>query len=362
MNRSDYQSVNDYFWFLSKLYDRKLNYLHTFDAKRMSSDDPMIDRDSCHISNLLILLFGAYNDLLVTNGEKNIDITGNPVTLFLDAISPVMETLLESIEKNSEINSLYLRIHYKMYLSMKEKTEKSYLEFRNVFFENIDIFTDHDKHDMHYCLITAIVMTKNYKEIKYYREIIKILDSMADNNVITEKGNDRIPYHVFYLYITSAFTQLDSDKIESFSDRFLTHLDPVKEKNMRTYVKFMTEFISGNFTEALRQLSMLDLNYTGLKMGVRYHKAMCMYETDDYEMFLNESDNLKHFIKNNDFLTDKHKSLLTNHYYFIDKLFLLRRNFDNFEFLKLRNKVMEKFKSTSLWFEKKFDEIEKENL
>jgi len=149
---------------------------------------------------------------------------------------------------------------------------------------------------------------------------------------------------------------------EKYSARFLTHLDPVKEKNMRTYVKFMTEFISGNFTEALRQLSMLDLNYTGLKMGVRYHKAMCMYETDDYEMFLNESDNLKHFIKNNDFLTDKHKSLLTNHYYFIDKLFLLRRNFDNFEFLKLRNKVMEKFKSTSLWFEKKFDEIEKENL
>lgn len=361
MNNSDDQSVNDYFRFLSKLYDRKLKYQHTFDRRQLSSDDPMINRDSCQIANLLILMFGSYNDILVMSGEKNADVIDHPVILLLDAVTPVMERLLDSIENNSEINSLYLRIHYKMYLAMKERTEQSYMEFRNLFFDNMDTFTNNDKHDMHYCLITAVYLTKNRKEIHRYREIINVLDSMADNNVITEKGNDRIPYHVFYLYITTAFTLLDSGKIKSFSDRFLKHLDPVKEMNMRIYVNFMTEFLSGNFTEALRQLSLLELDYTGMKIGVRYHKAMCMYETDDYEMFLNESDNLKHFMKNNDFLTDEHKRLLTSHYNFIDKLFLFRRSFDHYEFLNLKNEVMAKFKSTSLWFERKFDEIEQES-
>ena len=38
-----------------------------------------------------------------------------------------------------------------------------------------------------------------------------------------------------------------------------------------------------------------------------------------------------------------------------------QQKFDHYEFLNLKNEVMAKFKSTSLWFERKFDEIEQES-
>ncbi len=118
-------------------------------------------------------------------------------------------------------------------------------------------------------------------------------------------------------------------------------------------------FTNKKFDEALNIISLLDIPYQGLKIHLRYQKAMCLYETNSYEMFLNEYDNLKHFLKNNKFISGDQKSILNNYFNFIDKLFKLKEDFYEIEFSILKEDISKVFKNSNIWFNQKIEEIEK---
>ncbi|MEZ4690625.1 MAG: hypothetical protein R3A12_10750 [Ignavibacteria bacterium] len=87
--------------------------------------------------------------------------------------------------------------------------------------------------------------------------------------------------------------------LKSFADRFIDKLDPEVKVNTGIHINYMLSFLNKSYRDALNYLSMLDIPYIFLKPGLRYDKAKCLYETDDYEMFLNEYDSLKHYLNNN---------------------------------------------------------------
>ena len=352
-------SIDDYVTLMSKIFDRKSFYGHMYEQNSVNVNF-QIGRDSYHISKFLILLFGAYNDVEVYSHSRNTDILTNPVTIYLDALSDGMEKIIKSLDKTSNQNQMYIKINYLMYLAIRQKTEESYLKFKKIFFDNINLFPKADMHDMHYCLITAAFKSER-KDLNLSREIVEILDSMSDNNIIMEQETGKIPVYIFNLYISNSFLLLDSARLESFRVKFLDKLEAEHFVNIKNYVDFMLCFINKNFNEALNFFSMLDIPHLGMKVPLRYQKAMCSYETDNYEMFLNEYDSLKHFMKNNEFISDDQKLLLNNYFNCINKLFKLKNKYTEFEFINLRNDISKSFKSSNVWFNQKLDEIEKVN-
>ena len=107
---------------------------------------------------------------------------------------------------------------------------------------------------------------------------------------------------------------------------------------------------------------MLDIPYVFLKPAIRYDKAKCLYETDNYEIFLNEHDSLKHFLNNNKTMQEAPRQILNENFSIIKKLFHLRQNFDRYELAEFKKEISQKKNLSSLWVREKLEEIEKDNL
>ncbi len=349
-------SINEYCDFMARIHNSKCNYHNVYETDKLSNE-LLILRDSFFITRSLVTLLGAYNDVFVMQESFNIDQKDNPVCKFLDAVSPGMESIIESIGKSSELNSSYIKIHYLMYLSLKENSEQRYYDFKNTLFKNSDILPYPDKKDLHICLITTAYRKKNFPFI-FVKEIVEIIDSQAANNVILEPESKRIPMTVFSLYLQSAFDLNDAQRIENFAKKFINKLDPQFTESMQTYVNFLISFLNRNYDEALSYISLVDIPYKIMKLVVRMYKAMCLYEINNYEMFLNEFDNLKHFNRNNEFISEDFQNKLIRFYTYVDRLFILRQTFDSKDLNRLKKDV-DDFDKNKVWFNQKIEEMEK---
>ncbi len=199
-------SISEYISLMSAIADRSMFYSHMYDPKAINVND-QIERDSYHISKLMLQLFGGYSDVEVFSYARNSDVLTNPVTIYLDTLSSGMEKIINSLNKTSTQNQIYVRINHLMYLAIRHKTEAGYLKFKKMFFDNVDMFPKGDMHDLHYCLITAAAKSE-LKSLNLSREIIEILDSMSANNIILEQETGKIPVYIFNLYITNSFQLL----------------------------------------------------------------------------------------------------------------------------------------------------------
>ena len=349
-------NISDQMDYINKMYFIKLYYHHQYE-QNFNPEELMDRKDSFLISGFLVKLFGAFNDSFANCDSRKSDIQKKTVTKLLELISPGMKSITESIRKTSAINSDYVNIYFAMYNTLIEKTEQRYIEFKNIVAENLNILPKSNIQALHHCLATAVKFTE-FKNLNKNREMMEILDSMIEHNTITELRNDKIPVHIFTTYTSLCKLFSDSVKLKTFSERYLDKLDPEVRKNTGIHVKFMISFIDKSYNEALHYLSMLDIPYVFLKTTLRLDKAKCLYETDNYEIFLNEQDSMKHFLNNKLVLEREKKSLLLR-FSTIKKLFELKHNFDKYEFKKLRVHIEENFKNnTGNWFIEKLEEIE----
>lgn len=350
------QNISDHINHVNTLYYMKYFYNHQYE-QNYNLEELQINRDSSLIAAFLIKLFGAYNDVVgnVISGKS--DHSENIVMKFLDLISPGLDNIINSIPRKSGVDSVYVKIYYHMFLALKDKTEKRYLEFKKIVFDNLNILPKVNIKAIHNCLAN-VAMNSKFENLDRNKEILEILDSLIEHNVITEIGNDRIPLHIFTTYITICYLFADSKKLKLFTDRFLDKLDPEVKSNTGIHVNFMICFLNKSFDDALKYISMLDIPYIFLKPALRYDKAKCLYETDNYEMFLNEYDSLKHFLKNNKSMPEGTKNSLNINFSIIKKLFNLRQNFDKYEYENLKKVIAERNHLSSVWASEKLEEIE----
>ncbi|MEO8664048.1 MAG: hypothetical protein ABI462_01015 [Ignavibacteria bacterium] len=353
-------NVSAHMDYLNAMFYLKLFYHHQFE-QNYDLEKLQVNRDSSLIAGFLIKLFGAYNDIVVihTRAEK-FDPGENIVSKFLGLISPGLITIIDSIPLTSDVNSAYVMIYYQMYLALTEKTEKQYLAFKKSVFDNLSILPKVNIKAIHNCLVSAAIFSR-FETLDRDREILEILDSLIEHNAITEIGNDKIALHVFNTYASICYGFADAKKLKLFADRFIDKLDADVKKNTNIHINFQLSFLNKSFDDALNYISMHDIPYIYLKPVIRYDKAMCLYETDNYEMFLNEHDSLKHFLKNNIHLPERHKKSLNFKFSIIKRLFKLRQNFDSYECIKLKKEISGNETLSSGWLAGKFEEIEKNN-
>ena len=352
--------INDYLNYKSKLFEINWSFQVNFDQGSRSEKDLQNSHDLYQLTGFLLFLFEAYRIAVINNLDKNLDNDNNTVTKVLELILPGIEIIIQSVNQNSKTNSVYLNIYFLMYLALKENTESRYLDFKKIVFDNLNILPKFTLQNIHLSLLTVFAKLNNTD--KNLIEVIDIYDSLIENNLITERNTGIVPIHIFNNYISGCFYLSDPVKIENFANRFLNKLDPKHMENSKKYVKFMISFLNKDFDSALMCISLIDVTYPMQKITLKSQKAMCLYEIGDYEMFLNEFDNMKHFVKNNSFITDEFNKRFNLLFTVIKSLFNLKQNFDNYEYIKLREIINANYRKSKPWFVEKLDKIEKDNL
>jgi len=331
--RSDF-GINEYYGFWHDLLIIK--HRVSIYTKR---DNSLLDSFALNsMLNFLINSFKLFQMLVVSSNSTNMKIEDNPIAYFIGQISlKSFERILENIKKISETDHLFLKIYYFMYLMFIEKTDERYLNFKKILFDNLKIFSRNDLKDLHYCLLAgndSIIESHT----NFTLEKLVVFDSMIRQNIITEP-NGVMAEHVFISYVTLAFYESDIRRVNKFSEIFIDKLKEDLRSNTSKYVKALNLIIEGRYKESLNIISQLETNYFNMKLHIRYLKARCLYKTEDYELFLNDYDSIKHFIKNNDKLNNLHRIHLEKYYYFLNLLFKLRAGFNEYDLLRLKKEV-----------------------
>jgi len=298
--------------------------------------------------NFLINAFKVYQNLVVANNGLNINFDNNPVAYLLRQISKEsFEDILENTNKVSETDYLYLKIYYKMYCMFHDTGGESYLYFKNLLFNNLEALSPKEQRDLHFCLISGNVLVVN-PEINTSLEKLSVFDSMISLNIITE-SHGSMSEHIFIRYVSLAFHELDIERINKFAEKYIVKLAEDIRDNTQKYVKSLNLFIENKYEDSLNVITQIDPNYFTMKVHLRYYKAICIYKINDYELFLSEYDSVKHFVKNNDKLNSLQKSRLEKYYYFINHLFKLRENFNEYDLLIFKKEAGELYRNEYNW-------------
>ncbi len=141
-----------------------------------------------------------------------------------------------------------------------------------------------------------------------------------------------ISYQFLFSILLKCFFISDSAKAKAFSSRFINKLEPKQAEAAKIYLRSVVSFINKDFMDSLAQISLLELPYSVLKIPLKYQKAMCIYEIGEYEMFLNEMDSLKHFVKNNYFVNNVQIEKINRYFSVIKQLFDLKQDLMSLNF------------------------------
>jgi hypothetical protein len=352
-------SIQEHFYHVNSVYQSNLFYYHQYE-QNYDFGKLQIERDAFLMSGFLIQLFAAYSDVVAIHNGRNTDFSKNAVTKFVGLISSGISDIIQSFRDSSEVTFAYPNIYYMLYLALTERTEQRYQEFKKSIYDILAILPKTNLQSLLHGLANAAIITK-FENIDRDSEMLSILDTLIEHDALTELRNDKLPIHIFTVYISICFVRSDSNRLKKFSDRFIDKLDPDIKKNTTTHVNFMTSFIDKSYDDALNYISMLDIPYFHLKPAIRYHKAICLYETNNYESFLNEYDSLKHFLNNNNFVAEEQKLALSSKFSIIKRLFNLRQHFHKHELSELR-KLHRERNDTLKWLEEKLEEFEKNQI
>ncbi|MEO6695149.1 MAG: hypothetical protein ABIY50_08940 [Ignavibacteria bacterium] len=346
-------SICDHFNYIHRLIYGKFAFYQYYDPNQ-NLYDTMKMRDSALISGFFIHLFQAFNDVNTIGVHLNVDLANNPVIKLINVISPALEEIIDTLE----VDPAYIKIYQKVYFTLKDLSEDRFLDFKKTLFDNVNLLPKYDIKDLHINLRNSTHVLKKEK-LNLSREYVEIMDSQIKQNAILEFETKRLYIVNFMHYITQCQILDEPEMLKTFADRFINKLEPDLIDDAKNYVNFMLSFMNKDFDKALNYITLLEIPYVRLKVNLRAQKAMCLYETDNYEIFLNEYDSLRHFMNNNQFLNDSNKKMLNAHFSSIKRLFNLRQSFDEFEHRELRKLFKEIYTNSISWFDEKLDEVKK---
>lgn len=167
--------IDDYLNFKYKIYDIKLLHHQKFDLN-FKIENLQLKHDSYKLSSFLLQLFSTYGNTIVSRMNNNIDPANNPIYKFLELINPNLDIIMESIKKDSKFIHQYTEIYLSaMFIALREKTEKSYFELKNIVFKNLNILPKSTMQSLHYSIYLALNL--NQGKLNKYKETVEIFDS-----------------------------------------------------------------------------------------------------------------------------------------------------------------------------------------
>lgn len=307
----------------------------------------------------LINSFKLYQNLEVHNSGWNKNFEKNPVAHFLNQITrKSFDEILENVKRISETDYICLKIYYNMYCMFIENKGERYLDFKKILFDNTKIFSKKDLRDLYFCLFTGNGFVKN-NDVNTPSEKLSIFDNMINLNILTEP-NGVMAEHIFINYINYCNDNGDIIKMNQFSEMHIDKLKKDIRPNLSKYLNSLILYLEGKYEDSLNLISQIDPDYFMIKIYVKHHKGKCLYKIQDYELFLNEYDSVKHFVRNSARLNVKHKFSTEKFYYFIDLLFKLRENYNEYELSRLKKEALNSYKNEKNWILNEISKLESE--
>ena len=175
---------------------------------------------------------------------------------------------------------------------------------------------------------------------------------MSEYGILTDNVG-KLGSMYYYYYMIAAFRILRFDTIDYFSKKFLSKTSGENSDNLRNFTDAMNEFGRGNFSEALRRISMMKQVSVFINFFIREFKSFCFYELNELQLFESEHKTLYHLLKKHQLHFPKMKEELDFQFRTVRYLFSLREKFEFSLFKKLEQSIPK----SRIWLLQKLKEI-----
>lgn len=260
-----------------------------------------------------------HNDILLKysrsyNINKNID----TVREFLELFN--FDKIILFLNKHSGLKVPIIEIYQKLLKTFVNlRNENEYLEFKNLLLESSKYLGVTDNNFLHSRLIDYCILKKNTGETKHLdidREIFNLHHIFLKNEYFKTEVNSYLTFDLYRNVLLNCITLKELKYMEDFISVYSNKLIPQHIQNVQNYSYALLYFEKHQYLKALNHLNKVKFDQFVYKLDMKNLQLKINYELEYFESAISVIDTYKHFLKNNQLISESrkelHKNFITN--------------------------------------------------
>jgi hypothetical protein len=249
--------------------------------------------------------------------------------------------------------------------------ERYFLKAKEYFKKNFSLLTKIDKKNIYSVMQVYYLNKIDSGDASYNKEFLDFLLEMLKFNVLSHKEKDFININLYRNILILCARLNETSILKKFISKYINFVDTKSRETILAYSNSHLNFIIGNFEKALElchEIDFSDLLITTnenlfFKNDIKTLTLKCLYELNSLESAMSYIDAYKHFLNNSRLIKEIQRKRFLNFLTCLNEMVKLKISFDEFNFLKLKKKLLNKKETIhSDWLLKKINDIEVENF
>lgn len=325
-------------------------------------------------------------DKALTDGFRNMQL-GNTIKLFLikimeDAFYMIVEEQRVNVKhkydflkynleyiKNHQAefeDSPLLMIYYNLSMHfLNTDKDEHFFKAKEYFRKHFSSFSRIDKKNIYSVMqiyyINKIALGNN----SCNKDFLNFMLEMLKFNILSHKQKDSIDLNLYRNILILCIMEKEIKILKKFISKYINFVDIQSRESVFAYSHSQLNFLQGNFKKALEYCNKINLNdllnstndNLYFKNDIKTLTIKSLYELNAFESAISFIDAYKHFLRNTKLI----KAEMRNNYFLfansVNELIRLKNNFDEFNFIKLKDKISSSKFTNSNWILEKLNEI-----
>lgn len=256
-----------------------------------------------------------HNEILLNysrsyNIKKNID----TVSDFLDIFK--FDKIIKYIRENSNINIPVIEIYFKLletFLDM-DNPEK-YFDFKKTLLHHSKNLGTNENNFLHSRLIDYCITKKNKGASSSFdldREIFELQKIFIKNEFYKTDSNSYLTLDLYRNVLLNCIVVRELHYMEEFISKYSKKLIPMHITNVENYSYALMYFEKESYNKALNCINKVTFDQFVFKVDMKNLQLKINYELEYFESAISVIDSYKHFLKNNQLLSENRKILHNN--------------------------------------------------
>ncbi len=269
-------------------------------------------KESLTLNTILLNYSNSYNI------NKNIGVISNFLELF------DFEKITDFITENSNLKVPIIEIYFNSLKTFVDlENEKNYFDFKNSLISHSKQLGLNENYFLYSSLIDYCVTKKTKgldSSFDLDREIFELHSILWRKEYFKSTENSYIPIDLYRNVLINCIAVKELKVMEEFIHKYSRKVVPNQISNVENYSYALLNFEKGAYHKALNSLNRVKFDQSVYKVDIKILQLKINYELEYYESAISIIDTYKHFLNNNQLISESRKSLLNNFLAFTLKL------------------------------------------
>ena len=314
---SGHKIGGSYFYYSWLLEEARISYWQKVKGMQNTFADNLNSAAEQSTLDFLMKLYGKIEDIAFYKRSFNIEAKGSIFGEVVKNINftKIAEECIKSGSKNAKFIEFFCNVI--LCITQSEKEEHFY-RVREFFFKNHKIFETDEKRN----LVTILENNcLNRTRRSYRNELFELHEFRLRHDILTYE-NGKFNKMLYTQIVNNALTLEKTEWVTNFVKQYTPMLTKEHQRTMKSLANAFISFKLKKYTQTLDNLGKVEFIDTRDKVHVKNLMARTLYEMKEYEQLLNHIDSSKHFLKNNEHVSDAFKESYGNFYHYLHKIIL----------------------------------------